>query len=135
EERKAELVAQQRRLEDEVALLEARSSELDEVLYRSGTITSPKEAQALSDELDSLAKRRRRLEDDVLELMEQIEPIDAELAELATRRDELGARIDATRAELAAREAEVDAEIREVEAHRAEATADVDPSHLSEYEQ
>ena len=101
EGRKATLVTQQRRLEDEVAMVEAKVAQVDQTLYRSGTITSPKEAQALSDELASLGKRQRRLEDDVIELMEQIEPIDAELADLGTQRAELGTRMDATRSALA----------------------------------
>jgi predicted nucleic acid-binding Zn-ribbon protein len=135
EGRKAALVVQQRRLEDEVAMVESKAAEVDNTLYRSGTITSPKEAQVLSDELESLGKRQRRLEDDVIELMEQIEPIDAELAQLTEQRDQLGGRMDATRAALATGEAEVDAEIRAVEDQRSEATAGIGDPQLAEYEQ
>lgn len=135
ESRKGALVTQQRRLEDEVARLEAKVSEVDDTLYRSGTITSPKEAQALSDELDSLRKRQRHLEDDVLALMEQIEPIDAELAELGEQREQLGARMDGTRSALARGEGEVDAEIQEVEALRTTAASGIDAAQLAEYEQ
>jgi predicted nucleic acid-binding Zn-ribbon protein len=135
EGRKATLVTQQRRLEDEVAMVEAKVAQVDQTLYRSGTITSPKEAQALSDELASLGKRQRRLEDDVIELMEQIEPIDAELADLGTQRAELGTRMDATRSALASSEAEVDAEIGAVEQQRSEAAAGIADPQLAEYEQ
>lgn len=135
DQRKAELVSQQRRLEDEVALIEAKVTEVDDTLYKSGTITSPKEAQVLTEELDALAKRQRRLEDEVIVLMEQVEPIDEELARLASQSDELGTQIDATRAALTKAEAEVDAEIGEVEGQRLDAVAGIDEPRVAEYEQ
>jgi predicted nucleic acid-binding Zn-ribbon protein len=135
EGRKHELVARQRRIEDEVATVEAKAADVDTTLYKSGTITSPREAQTLADELESLHKRQRRLEDDVIELMEAIEPIDGELDQLGAERDALGTRIDQTREALQTSETSVDAELAEVEAQRLDAAAGVDDSRLAEYEQ
>lgn len=135
EGRKAVLVSQQRKIEDEVALIEAKVVEVDNTLYRSGTITSPREAQAYADELESLGRRQRRLEDDVIELMEQIEPIDGELGSLGEERDSLGGRMEATRVALAEAEREVDSEIATVDGERATASSGIDAARLAEYEQ
>ena len=42
-----------------------------------GAVKAPKELQALQDEIDALHRRQSTLEDHVLELMEQVEPLDA----------------------------------------------------------
>jgi predicted nucleic acid-binding Zn-ribbon protein len=135
EARKAVLVSQQRKIEDEVALIEDKAAEVDNTLYRSGTITSPREAQAYADELESLGKRQRRLEDDVIELMEQIEPIDGELTSLGDERTQLGNRMDETERALASVEGEVDREITDVDRERTSAAIGIDATRLAEYEQ
>jgi predicted nucleic acid-binding Zn-ribbon protein len=135
EARKAVLVSQQRKIEDEVALIEDKAAEVDNTLYRSGTITSPREAQAYADELESLGKRQRRLEDDVIELMEQIEPIDGELTSLGDERTQLGNRLDETERALASVEGEVDREITDVDRERTSAAIGIDATRLAEYEQ
>src|SRR5690606_9298701 len=96
-----ELAKEQKRIEDEVALVETKRAEVDKTLY-SGTVTSPRELQALQDELGSLQRRQRQLEDKVLELMEQIEPL---VEQLEARRGE--------RAAFEARQDELQAALRE----------------------
>ena len=46
----------------------------------SGSITSPRELQAMQTEVEQLRRHQRALEDRELELMESQEAIDAELA-------------------------------------------------------
>ena len=75
----------QQRLEDEIASLNDRANQHDKTLY-SGTIGNPRELQSLQDEIASLKRRISQLEDQELEVMEQIEPLDAELATFAAPR-------------------------------------------------
>lgn len=128
-----ELARGQRRIEDEVALVEAKVAEVDSTLY-GGTVTSPRELQALQDDLDSLRRRQRQLEDQVIEVMEQIEPIDADLAAREVARSALEARLVALEADLAAAEAAIDAELEVVVAERAVKVAGIDPALLASYE-
>src|SRR4051812_30177542 len=83
----------QKRVEDEVALVEAKAAEVDAKLY-SGTITSPRELQGFQDDLQSLRRRQRHLEDDVLAFMEQTEPLDERLAARAAERADLESQAD-----------------------------------------
>ncbi len=71
----------QQRLEDEITSLNERANHHDKTLY-SGTIGNPRELQSLQDEIASLKRRISQLEDQELEVMEQIEPLDAQLATL-----------------------------------------------------
>src|SRR3546814_4139389 len=71
------LVRSQQRREDEIASLTDKATAHDKTLY-SGTIANPRELQALQDEIAALKRRVSHLEDQEIELMEQIEPLDAE---------------------------------------------------------
>jgi predicted nucleic acid-binding Zn-ribbon protein len=89
-----ELGREQKRLEDEVATVEEKAAGVDRQLYGGG-VTSPKEAQALQADLESLQRRQSQLEDQVLEHMEQIEPLDAALAESEAALADLVAQVPA----------------------------------------
>jgi predicted nucleic acid-binding Zn-ribbon protein len=128
------LARDQKRLEDEVAAVEAKAAAVDRQLYGGG-ITSPKEAQALQADLESLKRRQRDLEDRELEIMERLEPLDARLAEVQVELTAVDAERDATRAELDAAEADLDGEIATTERQRAEAATAVDADLLGTYEQ
>src|SRR6476646_9127576 len=71
-----------KRLEDEAASAAAKVGEVEASMY-SGSITSPRELQAMQGEVEQLRRHQRALEDRELELMEGQEAIDAELAALA----------------------------------------------------
>lgn len=102
------------RIESDVAVVDARAARDAE---RLASVTSPKDAQGLEHELESLAKRKSDLEDAELEIMERLEAADAAVAEqeslIAATNDE-GARLSAeakvvvadatTRAEAATRD-------------------------------
>ncbi|HYF46903.1 MAG TPA: C4-type zinc ribbon domain-containing protein [Acidimicrobiales bacterium] len=133
QEQRDEIARNLKRLEDEVASLEARIAEVDRTLY-GGTVTAARELQALQDELQSLQRRQRTLEDDELELMERAEPLDAELERLAAERTAADAEAERLTAAVAEAEAGIDAELAEVESQRAEAVANVAEDLLAEYE-
>lgn len=113
----AELARQQRRLEDEVATIEARIEAETKRLY-SGAVTVPRELTAIQEELDGLGRRQRHLEDQELEVMEAMEPLVAETSRLQLDRDGLERRAEELRSALAAAEAAVDAEIADAVALR-----------------
>jgi predicted nucleic acid-binding Zn-ribbon protein len=94
---------EQQRLEDEISSLNERANHHDKTLY-SGTIGNPRELQSLQDEIASLKRRISQLEDQELEVMEQIEPLDSQLAGFAATRATLDERGGALRAQIAEEE-------------------------------
>jgi uncharacterized protein len=133
EARHRELVREQKRLEDEIALVTERAGKHEANLY-SGSVTNPRELQALQDDIDALRRRQRALEDDDLEIMEALEPVTAELEELAGRRATLDAAAADIEASLASSASDIDTELATLTAERSEAAAAIAPSLLDEYE-
>ena len=131
--RRDELARSQRRLEDEIEALTAKSVAVDRTLY-SGTVSSPRELTSMQEELTGIGRRRSRIEDDVLELMEEREPLDAAIEAGEARRASLEREAGELRAALAEAEAAVDAELATIAARREELTAGVPAPLLAEYE-
>lgn len=73
-----DLQAELRRIESDVAVVEARAARDTELLR---TTASPKDAAGLEHELASLTRRQGELEDTQLELMERLEAAQAAVAE------------------------------------------------------
>lgn len=129
-----ELARAQQRLEDEIAAISDRATQHDKTLY-SGTISNPRELQAMQDEIASLRRRISQLEDQELELMEQIEPLDADLARFADERTALDVAATALRAQIAEDEVAIDGQLAAVRAERDSLVAAVEPDLMAEYEQ
>ena len=132
EGRRHDLGRGQQRLEDEISALTDKAGQHDKTLY-SGTIGNPRELQALQDEIAALKRRISQLEDQELELMEQIEPLDAELATAAGRRVELDERGAGLRAQIAEEEVAIEGELEQVRKERDQLAADVEADLLAEY--
>ena len=128
-----ELVRSQTRLEDEIASLNAKATAHDKTLY-GGTIGNPRELQLLQEEIAALKRRVAQLEDQELELMEQIEPLDAEVAAATAARAELDHRGGGLRAQIAEDEVAIGADLERVRGERAGLAATVEPDLLEEYE-
>jgi predicted nucleic acid-binding Zn-ribbon protein len=133
DERRGEISRAQGRLEDEIASL-GEKAKADETKLYSGSITVPKELQALQDDVDHIRSRMRRLEDDELELMEQAEPLDAERDTLLARRADLDAQAQRLTASIAEAEAAIEGELATVRDQRARAASSVPDDVLAEYE-
>ncbi len=131
--RRHELARQEKRFEDEAALVEAKAASENNRLY-SGEITNPKELQAIQAEIASLKRRQTELEDEAIVLMEQIEPVDVELAGLTERTAALRAAEATATEDLAAAEAQADTELATVLEERAALAASLDPALLATYE-
>lgn len=132
ETRADDVAAQQRRLENEVDAVRARSVR-DEQRMQSGNLPA-KEIESLQHEVATLARRQASLEDDLLEVMEQREAVDAAVARLTAQRGAL----DAERAELVATRdrafAEIDTAVAERSSRRAAIAGDVPSELLALYE-
>lgn len=128
-----EIGRQQKRLEDEVALIEDRRTSENDRLY-SGSVTAHKDLQAIQDELDVLADRQGNLEEQVLELMEAAEPIDAQLADFDAKLDAVAARRTVIEGQLAESQAAIDAEIADERTARSAALDGVSDELVAEYE-
>ena len=131
--RRAELDRNLKRLQDEVASLEARIVEVTRTLH-SGAVTVPRELQALQHEQESLRRRQDHLETEELELMEELDPLAEELAGLDRRLEELAAEGERLDEALLTAEVEVEDELTVVTARRKEAAAEVDAGLLGTYE-
>lgn len=127
------LARDQKRIEDEVALVETKATEVEGSLYGGG-VTSPRELQALQAELESVKARQGQLEDAVLELMVQIEPLDEDLATRAEERRSMGVREDELVAALSGVEAELSAERAALAERRSAVAEGMDPDLVTTYE-
>ena len=128
-----QLGREQKRYEDEAASVEAKAQHENTTLY-SGKVTAAKELQAIQDEIASLHRRQTDLEDHVLELMEQIEPLDTELGAQAAEQQRLDALAISLTAAIAEAESEIDAELETVGDSRAKAAAQIPADLMEEYE-
>jgi uncharacterized protein len=125
------LAAKQQRMENELATDVRKAAELDRRLAQTSV---PREAEAFQAETRVVAAHRAQLEDEILALMEAIEPIEIRLGEIATQRAELEARAAVARGELAGAEAVIDAEVADVSAARRAATDGIPAPLLARYE-
>ncbi len=128
-----ELERTQKRLEDEVSLLEDRIVTENAKLY-GGDVTGMKELQALQEEVAGLEARQILVEDQILEVMEAAEPIDAELEGFAQRRAEHDGSAASTRQSIIDKQAAIDAELIATEEKRAAAAQALDVTLVEEYE-
>jgi len=125
------LANDQSRLEAEVTVSEDKRRTLER---RLASTSVPREAQTMSDEIDGLKARQSGLEDQLIEIMEVLEPLDQRLAAGAAERVDLEARLAAGRDTLAAAEAGVDAQLAAVGAARLQAAAPIPDVLLARYE-
>ena len=128
-----ELARREKRVEDEVALLEEKIAGEEQRLYH-GSLTSPKEAQALQDEIASLRRRLDGLESDAIELLVETEPLDEAMAALDAELAEVDRQAGAADEALAAAEAEITASLEAARDRRAAAAAELPADVLARYE-
>lgn len=131
--RRDELHTEERRLDDEARSVAAHATDVDKKLY-SGTVSSPRELQAMQADIEMLRRRQSELEDEELEIMEQREELDAQLAAADAAIAERESEAQRLRDAIATAEREIDDEIAQEESARAEAAAPVDDALLRDYE-
>jgi len=131
--RRQTVLAEERRLDDESRATGERADDVDKRLY-SGSVTSPRELQAMQADLDMLRRQRSDLEDLELEVMEQREALDAEVEGLETEIAALEADVARLRTAIAGAEADIDAAIAEESNARDAAAKPVGDALLRDYE-
>lgn len=131
--RRGEVLAHERRLDDEATSLEAKAKEVERKLY-GGTTSNLKELQAMEADVKHLRSRRNELEEQELLVMEQRETLDAEVRGL----EEQLAVVEAERTRLAGaiseHEVAIDAELMSEIAARAAAAETLPPALLTTYD-
>ena len=127
-----ELRRQERDLEAESRDVADKAASLDAKLY-GGMVTSPKEATAMTEEIANLKARGSGLEDQALELLVEIEPLDEILVIAEAKRGEFESKRAGHQETLAAAEAELDAEIVVLEGERTTAAAALPEKRLEQY--
>ena len=132
-ERRHEIARTQQALEDQIALLAEKTDAVNASMY-GGQMSNAKELQSLQGELDSLARRRAKLEDQVLEQMVEAEPVDAELESVAAKREVLDAQAVDVTAVLVEAETAIDAELAALDAQRAALVDGLDAALVERYE-
>ena len=131
--RRDEVAREVKRLDDESAAVTARIKEVEKTMY-SGSISSPRELQAMQADVESLGKHNRTLDDRELDLMERQETLDAEVGGIEKRVAEVRTEADTARGALVEKEAAIDAELQvELEA-RAAAAGAIPAELLATYE-
>lgn len=128
-----EIAVRQAAIEAELAATEERAASVNRRLY-GGEVSASRELQALAADVDSLKARASGLEDQVLELMEQREPLDAALTDGTAQRAALDERRQTTIGALAQSEVAVDEELARLDRRREESAQAVPADALATYE-
>ncbi|MDQ6839514.1 MAG: C4-type zinc ribbon domain-containing protein [Actinomycetota bacterium] len=130
----AEMVVGQDAMEADLAATEARIAEVNKRLY-GGQVTASRDLQAMAADVRTLEARRSDLEDRLLEVLDERQPLDDRLEVLRAERTEA----QALRHELAARiadaEAEIDTEVAALTDRRDVLAAEVPVDLAATYEQ
>jgi predicted nucleic acid-binding Zn-ribbon protein len=134
EERLARATREQRQVEGEIEGLSLRHTEEQARLY-AGSLTSAREIQAAEAEIASTARRRAEHEDQLLEIMQVVEDLGAELAALASACSELDAAIAVASAARDEAAQTLLVSIAEVSVRRDPIVARLPSDLLADYEQ
>jgi predicted nucleic acid-binding Zn-ribbon protein len=128
-----DVAREQARLEHDVDAMGRKRADEEKRLY-DGSVANARELQSIRAEVESIANRISRTEDRLLELMEQRETIDAELAGAVAAATEARDALDTLTAGSADEYAQVEAGL-EVQRRAREATLPaIDPDLLALYE-
>lgn len=123
----------QKALEDELASLAEKRAHVEAQMYSGGS-SNAKELQAMQDELKSFDRRRATLEDEVLEMMVEAEPLDAALDVTAGRRASIDEEAVDLTGRLAEAESGIDAELADLEGRRGPLVDSIEPDLVARYE-
>jgi predicted nucleic acid-binding Zn-ribbon protein len=113
--------------------LQAKITPVETKLY-DGSVTSPKELQALQEDVEMLQRQRRGLEDQQLAAMEELEATSAALAAARARAEQLETAWKAGQGNLHEREQELETNRARLLEQRKVRAARIDPPRLALYE-
>lgn len=126
--------ARQRELEAELSATDGRAEAVSRRLY-SGEVSASRELQAMSADVDALKERSSHLEDAILEVLEELEPLEKRVSELESGLASLRKERDLAAGALGTAQSIVETEMVAVAAQRAELVERVPEQLLAVYEQ
>ena len=132
-EERHKLDREQKRLDDDVAMIRAGRADIESKLY-DGSITATKDLLAMQEESKKLADHKASVEDTELEIMEKAETLQGVLDTAQAEIDADSAKVEQLEAELAETFTELIAEEAEVRAERVEVVAEVPEDLLAAYD-
>ncbi|MEN9803753.1 MAG: hypothetical protein RIS41_600 [Actinomycetota bacterium] len=137
-DRRRHVESQQVHAQAELDRIEAESDDIGRTRERLDkqlkTILSPREAEAIQHEMQTLAARRNELDDRGIELLEASSAADEELAEIDASSARAGEAATSARERATRAEEEADRDLAARRAERDVAAAGLDPASLAEYE-
>lgn len=134
-----ELIARQRALNESIEKAEQLGSELttqrERLQAQLRTVSSPREAEALTHELDMLAARRDELDDAELANLEEQSQVVDDLGAAHRAEHELADGAEQATADLASAEAAIDQQLADLSVQRSDAVTGVEGGALADYEE
>ena len=123
----------QQRLEDEVNAIDERVSEQEANLY-SGEVSAIKDLQAIQGDIAGLQERKRLVEDQIIVVMEQVEPLKTLSDSLQIEEKANTEQQAELEASLLSKEENIENQIKDVEGDRSELASNTSPALLEVYE-
>jgi predicted nucleic acid-binding Zn-ribbon protein len=117
----------------EIQSLSEKIASVQERLY-GGQVTNPRELASLQSEVGYLERRRRRLEDKMLEAMIRLDEQEGELRGQRERLAQAATRWEAVQASLRAEQTELEAQVKQLQARRPTVQGALQPEELSAYD-
>jgi predicted nucleic acid-binding Zn-ribbon protein len=133
-ENRGTLAARQSSLEEQISVSRARSEEIRRRLY-GGTVTAARELQAMDEEVRHLGRYVTELEDRELEVMEELEPVDAELSVIDSEAGGLEEKAAQLRGAIAELEVEIDVDLEQQRVERTRLAEGAPADLIARYEQ
>jgi len=121
------------RLEGEIELLEQKIAREEQRMF-AGSVSNPKELSSLQAEVESLKRKKSRLEDDLLEMMESRESSSATVARITSERDQASAEATELTGRVGVLVADINAQLAQHSSHRDQVAAGIPTDLLSLYE-
>ena len=132
-EKRQALSRSEQQLGAEVSEVAAKAKEVEDTLY-SGTLTATKELEAHQEELRLEREKQSALEEQEMEVLEQIESLEAEADENRKTREACDVETAGIREAIAKAEAEIDDALGQLAERRSAPAVNVPAEVLTEYE-
>lgn len=132
-ERREALARSEHDLEGEVTAVAAKAKEVEDNLY-SGKVTVAKELEGLQEEIRVLRVKQGGLEEREMELLEEIDTVEGEMAENRGARSRSDVETGEFEAAIRKAEGEIDAEVARLSEQRGGVREGIAPAILAEYD-
>ncbi|MGH2710476.1 MAG: zinc ribbon domain-containing protein [Actinomycetota bacterium] len=124
---------EERRLENEISSVDQRIQAEQKRLY-DGSVANPKELSSIQAEIESLGRRKARLEDEEIGQMEHREDLESRLPPLEKELGELRQRVEETEASAQSELGKIAGELDQLRSSRGGLAAEIDEELLEIYE-